>query len=189
MAVLGGAGMRWLATGLGGDSSDGSQTAADRGEARSAATAFSVVRAPSAAQPGTSGTDYQPATLATAVQRATGGTAGTTGTDTYGGPKTSGTPGEHPGLRPESAPAPSVPADLRRLADPPALDACLTAIAAQHGTTPITVQAVDLAAYQGAPAVVVIFSDAAAARWAWVAGPACGLPTAGADTRYSSPVG
>ncbi|MFI6129927.1 hypothetical protein [Micromonospora sp. NPDC051141] len=78
---------------------------------------------------------------------------------------------------------------LDRLARPEALAACLTAIGAEHGAAPLTVELVDYARFQGSPALVVTFSDAGGARWAWVSGPECGVPGSGADTRFRTRVG
>ncbi|WP_431933614.1 hypothetical protein [Micromonospora sp. RP3T] len=78
---------------------------------------------------------------------------------------------------------------LDRLARPEALAACLTAIGAEHGTAPLTVELVDYARFQGSPALVVTFSDAGGARWGWVSGPECGVPGSGADTRFRTRVG
>lgn len=78
---------------------------------------------------------------------------------------------------------------LDRLARPEALAACLTAIGAEHGAAPLTVELVDYARFQGSPALVVTFSDAGGARWGWVSGPECGVPGSGADTRFRTRVG
>ncbi|GAA3747510.1 hypothetical protein [Micromonospora maritima] len=78
---------------------------------------------------------------------------------------------------------------LDRLARPEALDACLTAIGAEHGATPLAVDVVDYARFQGAPALVVTFADADGTRWGWVSGPECGVPGSGADTRFRTRVG
>ncbi|MBQ1043928.1 MULTISPECIES: hypothetical protein [unclassified Micromonospora] len=79
--------------------------------------------------------------------------------------------------------------DLERLARPEALAACLTAIGAEHGDTPLTVSMIDYARYQGVPALVVTFADATGARWGWASGPECGVPGSGADTRFRTRVG
>jgi hypothetical protein len=68
------------------------------------------------------------------------------------------------------------------------LQACIRAIAAQHGVGEITPQAVDFARYNGAPAVIVEFT-AAGRSWVWAAGPACGTPGVGADTLAAVQVG
>ncbi|MET8911204.1 hypothetical protein [Micromonospora sp. NPDC004551] len=78
---------------------------------------------------------------------------------------------------------------LERLARPEALAACLTEIGAEHRAGPLTVDLVDYARFQGSPALVVTFTDAGGARWAWVSGPECGVPGSGADTRFTTRVG
>lgn len=93
-----------------------------------------------------------------------------------------------PGLAPQSERL-SAPFRLERLTRPGALDDCLTAISAEHGPGPITVDLIDYASFQGHPAVVVTFVDAAGARWAWASGPECGVPGSGADTRFRTRVG
>lgn len=72
-----------------------------------------------------------------------------------------------------------VPQQLHRLTDPAALSACLAAITGTRATRAGSVQLVDLARFEGSPAVVVLLDDAV-----WVSGPACGLP--GPDTRFST---
>lgn len=81
------------------------------------------------------------------------------------------------------------PLGLARLARPEALDGCLTAIGVEHGSTPITVNLVDYASFQGFPALVVTFVDETGAGWAWASGPECGVPGSGADTRFRTRVG
>ncbi|MFE0592165.1 hypothetical protein [Micromonospora echinospora] len=78
---------------------------------------------------------------------------------------------------------------LDRLTDRTALDACLGAVGAAHGRGQITVDRVEYAAFQGAPALVVGLVDAEGARWVVVTGPECGVPGSGADTRYRTRVG
>jgi len=80
----------------------------------------------------------------------------------------------------------AAPAQLARLTDPTALALCLDAIANEHGAPIATTTAVDYARYEGKPALMVFFVDAAGERWAWVAGPSCGA--SGPDTRYSTRV-
>jgi hypothetical protein len=80
-------------------------------------------------------------------------------------------------------------AGLERLSGPPARAACLDAVAAAHARGPVVVDLVDYASFEGSPALVVSFVDRAGERWAWVAGPRCGQPQSGADTRYSTRVG
>jgi hypothetical protein len=76
---------------------------------------------------------------------------------------------------------------LERLRAPHALLTCLDAIARQNGGTPINVESVDYARYQGAPALIVRF-DADGTRWAWATGPDCGAPGRGANMLRSLPV-
>ncbi|RBJ08563.1 hypothetical protein DRA43_06505, partial [Micromonospora provocatoris] len=83
----------------------------------------------------------------------------------------------------------SAPGGLDRLTRPETLAACLTAIGAEHGSGPLTVNMVDYARFQGVPALVVTFADADGARWGWVSGPECGVPGSGADTRFRTRVG
>lgn len=101
------------------------------------------------------------------------------------GPAATG-PTEQTGRAPGSTP---VPAGLRRLADLTALETCLAAVTAEHGRGEISVQTVDYASFEGAPALVVVFTSPAGERWAWVAGPDCGLPGSAADTRQRARVG
>lgn len=83
----------------------------------------------------------------------------------------------------------SVPEELRRLTSVPALIACLTAIGDAHPDPAVSVELVDYASFDGSPALVVVFADDTGARWVWVAGPGCGLPGVGADTRFRAKVG
>ncbi|GIG98036.1 hypothetical protein [Plantactinospora mayteni] len=78
---------------------------------------------------------------------------------------------------------------LERLADPSILAACLDAIEAAHDQGPVAFDLVDYATFQGKAALVVVFTDRSGARWAWVTGPDCGSPAAGADLTYQSRVG
>ncbi|MBX6355467.1 MAG: hypothetical protein IRZ05_06360 [Micromonosporaceae bacterium] len=72
-----------------------------------------------------------------------------------------------------------VPEPLRRLTDPAALSACLAAIKAADAQPATQVRLVDLARFEGSPAVVVLLPDVV-----WVSGANCGLT--GPDTRYST---
>lgn len=76
---------------------------------------------------------------------------------------------------------------LRRLADRPALSACLDAITTARGGDPVAVQAIEFARFEGRPALIVWF-DADDEQWVWVSGPACGTRAGDPDTRYSKPV-
>jgi hypothetical protein len=77
---------------------------------------------------------------------------------------------------------------LRRLRVREALVACLEAIAQERGGTPITVETVDYARYQGAPALIVRFV-ADGVTWAVAAGPECGTPERGASLLETLRVG
>ncbi|MFR9774501.1 hypothetical protein ACL02O_00380 [Micromonospora sp. MS34] len=123
-----------------------------------------------------SGTDYTP-------DRLSGGPV-----TAFGSPSVAKADPHGPGLAPKGGQR-SAPTGLQRLTRPAALDACLTAIDAEHGSGPITVQLVDYASFQGSPALVVTFVDPAGARWAWASGPDCGVPGSGADTRFRTRVG
>ncbi|MEW2382450.1 hypothetical protein AB0873_10235 [Micromonospora sp. NPDC047707] len=81
------------------------------------------------------------------------------------------------------------PIGLDRLEDPAALTACLIEIGTEHRNGPLVVDLVDYARFQGRPALVVRFTDAAGARWAWVSGPECGVPGSASDARYRARVG
>ncbi len=77
---------------------------------------------------------------------------------------------------------------LQRLRPPEALLACLEAIARERGGSPIIVQTVDYARFQGAPALIVRFV-ADGVTWAWATGPECGTPGRGADSLETLRVG
>jgi hypothetical protein len=119
-----------------------------------------------------SGSDYARADLPAALAAATGTTSQ---------PGVFHAPSEEKGV-------PAV-AGLEQLSDPAALSACLKAVAAAHGHDLAAVDLVDYAAFEGSPAVVIRFLDVDNDRWAWVVGPDCGRPDAGADTRYRLRVG
>ncbi|MGC4760584.1 hypothetical protein [Micromonospora trifolii] len=127
-----------------------------------------------------SGTNYTPHTLgnafgpdAPAVSRATGDTSGKQPEDAEGGRR----------------PSPDGSDQLARLTDETALTACLASVAAEHGSAPLVVEVIDYARFQGDQALVIHFTDATGARWAWVSGPECGVPGSGSDSRYSARVG
>ncbi|WFE25660.1 hypothetical protein O7623_20040 [Solwaraspora sp. WMMD791] len=122
-----------------------------------------------------SGTDYQRATLAPAVEAAVG---------RAGEDYTQQSPDD---VVLQEEPTPS--AALGRFTDQAALADCLASVTAEHGTGALGVGVVDLARFEGAPAVVISFTDSSGADWIWVSGSRCGVPAAGADTRYSTQVG
>ncbi|MGW3601778.1 hypothetical protein [Micromonospora sp. NPDC005161] len=78
---------------------------------------------------------------------------------------------------------------LARLTDEAALKTCLADVAAEHGSAPLVVEVIDYAEFRGEQALIIRFTDAAGARWAWVSGPECGVPGSGSDSRYSARVG
>ncbi|MGC4852164.1 hypothetical protein ACLQ24_01915 [Micromonospora sp. DT4] len=100
-------------------------------------------------------------------------------------------PGEQPGVDAggDRRPAPNGSNQLARLTDEAALTACLASVAAEHGSGPLVVEVIDYARFQGEQALVIRFTDAAGARWAWVSGAECGVPGSGSDSRYSARVG
>jgi len=151
------------------DSAGSSAVSPESGGAPARAPA-SVLGAPAVPQ-AASGRDYTGAQVA-------GGFRGSRAT--------ASTPGSTMSEDQEGSAAQSVDPSLRRLTAPAALSICVEAIAQAHGQGPITVQAADFASYEGQPAVVVFFTDAAGARWGWAAGPDCG--PAGADTLFSAPI-
>ncbi|MBO4204503.1 hypothetical protein [Micromonospora echinofusca] len=143
--------------------------------------------APAAAQPLASGTDYTPQSL-TAIRPGTDGPVAGPGPSKGAGPST--------GAGPSVANSPDsvdgrtrYPVGLARLAGPAALGRCLDEIAGEHGQAAVTVTFVDYASFNGEPALVVQLTDGPGERWVWVAGPECGVPGSGADTRFRSRVG
>jgi len=140
----------------------GQEQAAD--EARKSALADLPVRRLVA-----SGTDYRTATFGNRTQSSPFGFLG--------------------GRDASTLAAADAPLALRRLTAPAALSACLAAVGREHSRPATAVDLVDLASFEGTPAVVIMFTDSAAEQWVVVSGPACGSGTAGADTRYRAKVG
>ncbi|WP_433536302.1 hypothetical protein ACQPZK_31310 [Micromonospora sp. CA-249363] len=103
----------------------------------------------------------------------------------------SSVPGHQPGVDAEGdrRPAPNGSNQLARLTDEAALTACLSSVAAEHGSGPLVVEVIDYARFQGEQALVIRFTDATGARWVWVSGAECGVPGSGSDSRYSARVG
>lgn len=142
------------------------------------------------------GTDYTPATLPGAIaglaQR-----AGTKDTEQSSPPQaqvenhSSAAPTASAARTtvPSEQSAPTAPTGLARLAQRTILSTCLAAVTAEHAQGNLAVQIVDYASFEGDPALVVFFTDSTDARWAWVAGPECGQPGSGADTRHRARVG
>jgi hypothetical protein len=81
------------------------------------------------------------------------------------------------------------PLALERFQNPTALAECIAAIARDHQPGVTEVEVVDLASFEGSPAVVVFFTDGSGARWIWASGPDCGLAARGADTRGNAKIG
>ncbi|MFG1867918.1 hypothetical protein [Micromonospora arborensis] len=131
-----------------------------------------------------SGTDYTPQTLGDAQ-----------GADAQSRPApsraTSSTPDTQPRVDAEEdrRQSPDGLDQLARLTTEAALTTCLADVAAEHGSAPLVVEVIDYARFQGEQALVIRFTDATEARWAWVSGPECGVPGSGSDSRYSARVG
>jgi hypothetical protein len=83
----------------------------------------------------------------------------------------------------------TAPPMLQRLTEPSALRACLEAIASEHGAAAVAIRLIDYASFEGGPSMLVLFTDTADQEVVWMAGPQCGAPGMGADTRYRAPVG
>jgi hypothetical protein len=132
---------------------------ATRGEAESA-DAFSRREDAATVPPVVvaSGTDYTRDTLPVVASRS--------GTGAQSGQAQSGTSAEPP-------------AQLSGLKDPAALNTCLTAIRLLLDEPDAPVRLVDLARFEGSPAVVVLLTDRI-----WVSGPRCGQ--IGADTLFTT---
>jgi hypothetical protein len=106
-------------------------------------------------------------------------------TDTLGNPAAVG--------KKDFAPAPNAASGnavdpLARLRPGAELQGCLDAIAGENGAGSITVQSLDYARFDGAPALVVRFT-AANGTWAWASGSSCGMTQAGASTLGHAKVG
>ncbi|MEH0969916.1 hypothetical protein V6U77_02080 [Micromonospora sp. CPCC 205546] len=146
---------------------------APREDADRAATPFRISGEPSMR----SGTDYTPESLAAV------------GATPKSRPFTDGPTGEQPGVQAERGRLPGSAVGLERLTDPAALGACIGEVEAEHGRGPLVVEVVDYARFQGSPALIVRFTDATKAHWAWATGPECGVPGSGSDSRYRTRVG
>lgn len=176
VAALAGFGLSQAGGTEGGDAGSGSAAEAPA-SAQDNAEAAPDIAAPYAGgdvQLAVSGRDYRAATLASA-----------------------GTPGAARALSSTSAlpqredPAAgqlASPPALDRLRNPAALAACIEAIAEAHPPGVTDVEVVDLASFEGSPAVVVFFTDRSGARWVWASGPDCGVADRGADTRGNAQI-
>ncbi|GAA0450992.1 hypothetical protein Ade02nite_75870 [Paractinoplanes deccanensis] len=142
-------------------------------ENQATSAAGSAEQAPAAPPPTlSSGTDYTRATLTTAPVQPLD--AASMPDSTFSAEKNSDrATGALPGLS--------------RLAPLAALQACLDAIQRENAGGPLSVESVDYARFEGAPAVVVRFT-AANGLWAWASGAECGTPAGGADTLAKLPV-
>ncbi|MEV5821754.1 hypothetical protein AB0L22_21565 [Micromonospora haikouensis] len=158
----------------GSDQSGGTADRAISAQAESGGGAFTIAGAPRR-----SGTDWTPETLAAGDRLSPGASEP---------PRSFGSGPDAPVGGDSGERLPAV-GDLGRLTGTAALADCLTAVSAEHGAGPLTVDLVDYARFRGAPALVVRFVDPSGERWAWVSGPECGVPGSGADTRYRTRVG
>jgi hypothetical protein len=126
-----------------------------------------------------SGRDYQPGTVrGVAPQVAAQAAPNDRGQQSVPGAKE---------VAPLAAPT-AVPDPLRRLAEPSALAACVSAITREYGGQ---VTLVDFARFQGSPALVVLLTGAfhtPGRQWVVVVGPRCGQGGAIADEVYNTPV-
>ncbi|BCJ65488.1 hypothetical protein [Polymorphospora rubra] len=169
---------------LGGNNTSTQDTSAAGGAERATAAAPDV-NGPFAATEGAgpqrlaSGIDYDPTTLRSILD-ATDRTTLSTTPDSAAGPDQASPP---------TGPEPLAAPGLEGLSGEAALLTCFDAVAGEHARGPVAVDLVDYAAFQGTPALVVLFTDSGGQRWVWVAGPACGQPGSGADTRYRASVG
>ncbi|GGO07016.1 hypothetical protein [Micromonospora parathelypteridis] len=131
-----------------------------------------------------SGTDYTPQTL-----------GDTQGADAQSRPAPSRATGSTLGTQPEVGAeedrraSPNGLEQMARLTTEAALTTCLADVAEEHGSAPLVVEVIDYARFRGEQALVIRFTDATGARWAWVSGPECGVPGSGSDSRYSARVG
>ncbi|MEQ4300583.1 hypothetical protein ABNF97_04185 [Plantactinospora sp. B6F1] len=193
--------VRGLVDGGVGARDDSASTALNSGEDAAAPQILGsgpprTVVEPSAERVLFTGTDYTPDSLPDTVSELTEQAAST------GAPTRSTPPARSPDpARQDADRSPATAASsccqpmgtpggsLQRLADRSVLAACLDAIAVAHAQGPVAVDLVDYATFQGRAALVVVFTDGSGTRWAWVTGPACGSPGAGADLTYQSRVG
>jgi hypothetical protein len=119
-----------------------------------------------------SGIDYTHATLGIAAMQ----------------PMTAPLTSQGPGRKTAPEFASGVEPALQRLAAPATLAECLAAIEEANAAGALTVESVDYARFDGAPAVIVRFT-AANGQWAWASGADCGTQASGAATLDKVPVG
>ncbi|GAA0476685.1 hypothetical protein Aca07nite_88300 [Actinoplanes capillaceus] len=82
-----------------------------------------------------------------------------------------------------------LPASLRRFEDHSALESCLDEIRKSLSDASITIHAVELSRFQGAPAVVVFMTDQSGMQTFWVSGAECGTSVGGDAKIYSGSTG
>jgi hypothetical protein len=70
------------------------------------------------------------------------------------------------------------------LGEPAPLDRCLAAVAREAGVAQESIYLVDLARFDGEPAVVMWLRDPAGTTGVWVSGPGCGTPAGNPDARF-----
>jgi hypothetical protein len=70
------------------------------------------------------------------------------------------------------------------LGGPAPLDRCLAAVAQEAGVAQESIYLVDLARFDGEPAVVMWLRDPAGTTGVWVSGPGCGTPAGNSDARF-----
>lgn len=170
--------------------------AAERTGALGSGPSRAVVE-PSAERMLATGTDYTPTSLPGAVSglaklttpsaRAAG--PDSAAPDTLASSPSTATESPATGGTPRIGGAPTTVFGLERLADRSVLADCLDAVAMAHAQGPIAVDLVDYASFQGRAALVVVFTDRAGSRWAWVTGPGCGTPPSDPDVTYQTRVG
>ncbi|GAB1643892.1 hypothetical protein [Krasilnikovia sp. MM14-A1259] len=164
------------------DSADSAQSAGVM------AAAGSAVALPDADHIVTSDTDYGPGTLEADGDRALSAPAPkhpepSEPRKALGPTAAPDTTGSGPEMATDNAAGP-----LQRLRPRDALQSCLDAIAQEYGSRPVAVQSIDYARFAHTPALIVRFTGPDGS-WAWVSGPACGAPGAGAATRFRVKVG
>ena len=81
------------------------------------------------------------------------------------------------------------PALIGFVDDPDLLDRCLAAVAREVGVARESIYLVDLARFDGEPAVVMWLRDPAGTTGVWVSGPGCGTPAGTTDNRFADLTG
>ncbi|RZU51025.1 hypothetical protein EV385_2823 [Krasilnikovia cinnamomea] len=138
---------------------------------------------PDAGQIRTTSTDYAPDTLRAEAARALSAPAAAQDRAEPGAAK-----GAVPSVVPSAEAMTGVATPLQRLRARDALQACLDAIALEYGPRPLLAQSIEYARFAQAPSLIVRFAGPDG-TWVWVSGPDCGVPGAGAATRFREKVG